>query len=45
VVGVLANTLLKLGVAVVMGRGAYRSTAGASLAAIAAAALAAVTWL
>jgi uncharacterized membrane protein (DUF4010 family) len=45
VVGVLANTLLKLGVAVVMGRGAYRSTAGVSLAAIAAAALAAVTWL
>src|SRR5262249_34940262 len=44
-VGVLANTLLKLGVAVVVGRGAYRSTAGAALTAIAAAVLAALVWL
>jgi uncharacterized membrane protein (DUF4010 family) len=34
-VGVLANTLLKLTLALVIGRGAFRRTAGAGLAALA----------
>ena len=43
-VGILSNTLLKLGVAVVVGRGAYRVWVGGALGAMAAA-LAAAIWL
>jgi uncharacterized membrane protein (DUF4010 family) len=43
-VGVLSNTLLKLGVALVVGHGAYRSIAGLSLAAMAASVAATLWW-
>ena len=43
-VGVLSNTLLKLGVAVVVGQGAYRAWVGVALGAMAAAVAAAI-WL
>jgi uncharacterized membrane protein (DUF4010 family) len=43
-VGVLSNTLLKLGVAVVVGQGAYRMWVGGTLGAMAAAVAAAI-WL
>jgi uncharacterized membrane protein (DUF4010 family) len=43
-IGILANTLVKLAIAVVLGRGSFRMLAGAGLSLIAAALGAAIVW-
>lgn len=45
VVGILANTLLKLGISVLVGRAAYRRRAGAGLVALAVGTTASLLWL